>query len=433
MTEAFMPGIKNINGHTYVKVKDLAEEWDTTTSTILATGKPQQIPSRFRRTIDRQAWVSVEGLAYRLNKTKGVSNLVFQLKEFLQRFPVRSYKQIGPLMETVHEKNGGTTTIYRSTFQDIDVPSSEELQSALDNRQVIYRYKNDGTQVLAQTLSNYLDTRTSSLLAVNKKQGVPGKFIHREWKRTWVDLEGLKVRVAHTEHGSALLKGLNWVVQYFDGEGKTFDQLVETMKQFESAKSKQKKQQAKTETQAKRCGTREKPCEVAVEANKRAVHNTERLNKLTRDEAALENLIFKYRDAGSIDLATQSKRLDMFADRLHRIEKGDKSGGNVSKLEKACHNQLTGRVHNLEDRVAVIEAGDKQAAQAMAEGKTPLDALSQRVSSMVTHTDRLDGKTDGLESRVSVVEDTSKWLSWSLATLLSLRFVGFMLRLLKRK
>lgn len=398
MTEAFMPGIKNINGHTYVKVKDLAEEWDTTTSTILATGKPQQIPSRFRRTIDRQAWVSVEGLAYRLNKTKGGSNLVFQLKEFLQRFPVRSYKQIGPLMETVYEKNGGTTTIYRSTFQDIDVPSSEELQSALDNRQVIYRYKNKRIQVLAQTLSNYLDTRTSSLLAVNKKQGVPGKFIHREWKRTWVDLEGLKVRVAHTEHGSVLLKGLNWVVQYLDGEGKTFDQLVETMKQFESAKSKQKKQQAKTETQAKRCGTREKPCDLAVEANKRAVHNTERLNKLTRDEAALENIIFKYRDAGSIDLGTQSKRLDMLADRLHRIE-----------------------------------AGDKQAVQAIAEKKTPLDALSRRVSSMTTHTDRLDAKTEGLESRVSVLEDTSKWLSWSLATVLGVRLLGLTLHWLRRK
>lgn len=383
MTEAFMPGIKTINGHTYVKVKDLAEEWDTTTSTILATGKPQQIPSRFRRTIDRQAWVSVEGLAYRLNKTKGDSNLVFQLKEFLQRFPEPSYKQTGPLMETVYEKNGGTTTIYRSSFQNIDAPSSEELQAALENRQIIYRYKNDRIQVLAQTLSNYLDTRTSSLLAVNKKQGVPGKFIHRAWKRTWIDLEGLQQRVQHTEHGSVLLKGLNWVVEYLDGEGKPFDQLVETMKQFESASASASKPSASA-----------KSCDLAVEANKRAVHNIERLNKL---------------DHQVQDVNVRAKALE------HDVP------------------QLLHSVCRLEDRVDRIEAGDKKATQLMAAKQTPLDALSQRVSSMVTHANRLDAKTDGLESRVSVLEDTSKWVSWSLATLVSLRFVGLTLRLLRRK
>ena len=393
MTEAFMPGMKTINGHTYVKVKDLAEEWDTTTSTILATGRPQQIPSRFRRTIDRQAWVSVE-------------------KEFLQRFPVRSYKQIGPLMETVHEKNGGTTTIYRSTFQDIDVPSSEELQSALDNRQVIYRYKNDGTQVLAQTLSNYLDTRTSSLLAVNKKQGVPGKFIHREWKRTWVDLEGLKVRVAHTEHGSALLKGLNWVVQYLDGEGKTFDQLVETMKQFESAKSKQKKQQAKTETQAKRCGTREKPCEVAVEANKRAIHNTERINNLATE-------VRNNREQERLEISDIAGKLFDLGKHIFGFDYDQIP--NEHQYIGLC-NKLTNRINSVE----------KQATQNTVD-RTLLGDLNTRLGRLATQADRLDGKTGGLTSRVSVLEDTTKWLSWSVATVLSVRLIGFTLHWLRRK
>lgn len=270
-----------------------------------------------------------------------------------------------------------------STVAECEYPEPQDIRHALDNKQVLWRRKNKRIQVLAQTLSSFLDTRTSSLLAVNKKQGVPRKFIHREWKRTWVDLEGLKQRVAHTEHGSALLKGLKQVIEILD--------VLTTP----SASAKQSKSASAS---APKPSATAKSCDLAVEANKRAVHNTERLNKLTRDEAALENLVFKYRDAGSIDLGTQSKRLDMLADRLHRIE-----------------------------------AGDKQAVQAMAEGKTPLDALSQRVSSMTTHTDRLDAKTDGLESRVSVLEDTSKWLSWSLATLLSLRFVGLTLHWLRRK
>ena len=261
-------------------------------------------------------------------------------------------------------------------------PEPQDIRHALDNRRVLWRYKNDRIQVLAQTLSNRLDTRTSSLLAVNKKQGVPAKYIHREWKQTWVDLEGLKQRVNHTEHESSLLKGLKQIIQCLDELSTPDNRKVES-------------------ASASAPGTKRKPidvCDLAVEANKRAVQNTERLNKLTRDEAALENLIFKYRDACSVDLGTQSKRLDMLADRLHRIE-----------------------------------AGDRQATQLMAEGKTPLDALSRRVSSMVTHTDRLDAKTDGLENRVSVLEDTSKWLSWSLATVLGVRLLGLTLRLLRRK
>ena len=269
-------------------------------------------------------------------------------------------------------------------------PEPEDIRRALDKKQILWRYKNGHIQVLAQTLSNWLDTRTSSLLAVNKKQGVPGKYIHREWKRTWVDLEGLKKRVEHTEHGSALLKGLKQVIKGLDELTTPNDRAI--------LSSVEQKKQAKPKAKP---GTKSNPidvCEVAIEANKRAVHNTKRLNKLTRDEAALENIIFKTRDACSVDLYTQSKRLDMFADRLHRIE-----------------------------------AGDKQAVQAMAEKRTPFDALSQRVSGIVTHADRLDTKMDGLVSRVSVLEDTSKWLSWTLAGVISLRFIRLMLRMLKRK
>lgn len=307
-------------------------------------------------------------------------------------------------------------------------PEPQDIRHALDNRRVLWRYKNDRIQVLAQTLSNRLDTRTSSLLAVNKKQGVPAKYIHREWKQTWVDLEGLKQRVNHTEHESSLLKGLKQIIQCLDELSTPDNRKVES-------------------ASASAPGTKRKPidvCDLAVEANKRAVQNTERLNKLTRDEAALENLIFKYRDACSVDLGTQSKRLDMLTDRTHDLDNRVKAlehdvpqllnqMGHDSNLSKARTSQLTGRVHDLEDRVHRIEAGDKQATQLMAEGKTPLDALSRRVSSMVTHTDRLDAKTDGLENRVSVLEDTSKWLSWSLATVLGVRLLGLTLRLLRRK
>ncbi|MBQ5557068.1 MAG: hypothetical protein IIT36_00425 [Aeriscardovia sp.] len=277
-------------------------------------------------------------------------------------------------------------------------PEPQDILHALSNKQVLWRYKNGHIQVLAQTLSNWLNTRTSSLLAVNKKQGVPGKYIHREWKRTWVDLEGLKKRVEHTEHGSALLKGLKQVVQILDDYKTAYTRPLSVEEPEESVSVEQKEQQTKPK---KKPGTKRNPidvCEVAEEANKRAVHNTERLNKLTRDEAALENLIFTTRDACSVDLFTQSKRLDMFADRLHRIE-----------------------------------AGDKQAVQAMAEKRTPFDALSQRVSGIVTHADRLDIKTEGLVSRVSVLEDTSKWLSWMLAGVIGIRFLSVMLRMLKRK
>lgn len=278
---------------------------------------------------------------------------------------------------------------YNGYAHECDKPKPEDIRRALDNMQILWRWKNGHIQVLAQTLSNCLKTRTSSLLAVNKKQGVPSKYIHREWKVTWIDLEGLKKRVENTEHGSLLLDNLKQVIKNLDGRKPAgvhppIEKPANALKRCVECKQ-----------------TKRNPidvCEVAVEANKRAVHNTERLNKLTRDEAALENLIFKYRDACSTDLFTQSKRLDMFADRLHRIE-----------------------------------AGDKQAVQAMAEKRTPFDALSQRVSGIVTHADRLDIKTEGLVSRVSVLEDTSKWLSWTLAGVIGLRFLSVMLRLLKCK
>lgn len=297
-------------------------------------------------------------------------------------------------------------------------PEPQDIRHALDNKQVIWRWKNNHVHVLAQTLSNYLDTRTSSLLAVNKKQGVPSKFIHREWKRTWVDLEGLKQRVQNTEHESILLKGLKQVIEILDTWKPVGAHPPIVEEPEESASASKPEQEHKLV----------KPCDVAVEANKRAVHNTERLNKLTRDEAALENMIFKYRDACSVDLATQSKRLDRIFNDLRNL------GLHVFGRD---YNQMPdnalGLFNKLTARVDSIEAGDKQAVQAMTEKRTPFDALSQRVGGLVTHVDRLDAKTEGMESRVSVLEDTSKWLSWSLAAVLSLRFVGLTLRMLKRK
>ena len=297
-------------------------------------------------------------------------------------------------------------------------PEPEDIRHALDKKQILWRYKNDHIQVLAQTLSNWLDTRTSSLLAVNKKQGVPGKYIHREWKRTWVDLEGLKKRVQHTEHGSALLKGLKQVIEILDAYKAAYTRPPIAGEPEESASASKPEQEHKLV----------KPCDVAVEANKRAVHNTERLNKLTRDEAALENLIFKYRDACSVDLGTQSKRLDRIFNDLRNL------GLHVfgRDYDQMPDNTL-GLFNKLTARVDAIEAGDKQAAQAMCEKRTPFDALSQRVSGIVTHADRLDTKTDGLVSRVSVLEDTSRWLSWTLAGVIGVRFLGLMLRLLRRK
>lgn len=344
-SEQPMPEIKFINGHTFIQVKDLADQWHTTTSIILNTGKPNQVPAKYRKKIDGHTWCDVEGLRYRLNMMKCGGKIPGQLNQFLERFPENGEHvddSLGPQVETIM-KNGSTIIRRRSFLQPIDYPSHKEIKVACDNKQVLWRYKNNRIQVLAQTLSNFLDTRTSSLLAVNKKQGVPEKFIHREWKVTWIDLEGLKQRVAHTEHGSALLKGLKQVIQLLD-EWSTPDDL-----KVEAASAPQS-------------------CDPAVD---------ERL-----------------RDS-------------------------------VYSLKQ--------RVNRMEKRLDRIQVADKQAVQAMKEKRTPLDALNSRVSSMVTHTDRLDARTDGLMSRVSVLEDTSKWLSWSLATVLGLRFLGLMLRLLKRK
>lgn len=364
-----------INGHTYVHVNDLAKQWHTTTSIILATGKPHQIPPQYRRTINRQAWVDVEGLRERVGNAKHPSSLDEKLGEWLHTLPDTGKEQLVKDRKETHRMIPWENS---SILAECDEPKPEYIRYALDIRQVLWRTKNNRVQVLAQTLSNYLDTRTSSLLAVNKKQGVPSKYIHREWMQTWVDLEGLKQRVAHTEHGSSLLKNLKQVIELLDAYEDAYTRPLIQDAVGSSASTAQVSASASAKPTAEQV---ESDYNVAVEANKRAVHNTERLNK----------------------------------------------------LEKARLNQLTGRVHNLEERVGVIEAGDKQAVQAMAEKHTPFDALSQRVSSMVTHTDRLDGKTDGLESRVSALEDTSKWLSWSLATVLSLRFIGFTLRLLRRK
>lgn len=420
-----MPDMKTINGRTYVKVHDLANAWHTTTSTILATGKPHQVPTKYRKTIDGCTWCDVDGLRYRLNTMKTGSDLAVQLKQLVDRFP-KDEKHVddglGPQVETIHMKDGHTCTISRCFLQRIDYPSQEEIQVALDNKQVLWRYKNKRIQVLAQTLSSFLDTRTSSLLAVNKKQGVPAKFIHREWKRTWVDLEGLKKRVENTEHGSVLLKTLKQIIENLDAYKAAYTRppIVEEPEESASVS----KPKAKP-------GTKRNPidvCDVAIEANKRAVHNTERLNKIDRNEAALENLIFKYRDAVSVDLGTQSKRLDRIFNDLRNL------GLHVfgRDYDQMPDNTL-GLFNKLTARVDAIEAGDKKAAQAMREKHTPFDALSQRVSGIVTQADRLDTKTDGLVSRISVLEDTSKWLSWTLAGVIGLRFLGLMLRMLKRK
>lgn len=385
-----MPDMKTINGHTYIKVKDLADQWYTTTSSILRTGKPGQVPEKYRRTIEGRTWCDVEGLRYRLNRMKRGGKIPGQLRQLLQRLPVLGFTLTGPLMETVYEKNGGTTTIYRSTFQNIDAPSSEELQAALGNRQIIYRYKNDGIQVLAQTLSNYLDTRTSSLLAVNKKQGVPQKYIHRQWKRTWVDLEGLKQRVQHTEHGSALLKGLNWVVEYLDGEGKPCDELVKTMKQWKSASASAASgvSNAPSATKPEQKPKTVKPCDLAVEANKRAVHNTERINNLTTE----------------VRNNREQERAEVkqgFSNIMKRITSGEKRFD--KKTTQNAVNQIL------------------------------LGELNTRLERLATQADSLDARADGMESRVSVAEDTNKWLSWTLAGVIGLRFLSLMLRWLRRK
>lgn len=369
-----------LDGRTFVHVKTLADQWHTTTSAILATGKPHQIPAKYRRTIDREAWVDVEGLRERVGNAKRPSNLDEKLGEWLLALSDTGKEQ---LLED-REKSMDDIILV-----ECGKPEPGDIRHALDNKQVLWRRKNNHVQVLAQTLSNYLDTRTSSLLAVNKKQGVPAKYIHREWKQTWVDLEGLKQRVNHTEHESSLLKGLKQIIEILDDYKAAYTRPLIQDTLGSSAST------AQVSASASAPGTKRKPidvCDVAVEANKRAVHNTERLNKL---ETRLDN--------------------------------------EPVNLQTARLNQLMSRVKYLEDRVTLIAAGDKQAVQAMKEKRTPLDALSKRVSSMVTHTDRLDAKTDGLESRVSVLEDTSKWLSWSLAGVLSLRFIGLMLHLLKRK
>ena len=382
MSEQILPSIQYINGHPYIRVRDLANAWHTTTSTILATGKPQQVPAEYRRMIDREAWVDVEGLRIRVGSMKPGSNLAFQLKQLVDRFP-EDEKHVddglGPQVETIHGKDG-SITITRCFLQRIDYPSQEEIHIALDNKQVLWRYQDKRIQVLAQTLSSFLDTRTSSLLAVNKKQGVPAKFIHREWKRTWVDLEGLKKRVENTEHGSALLKGLKQVIGILDD--------------YKAAYT--------------------RPLSVEESASASAASSVVNASSATKSKQK------KQADCPAVTLASRNSR-----------DIADLSTQLYDQSQRVTDNRK--RIHGLEKRVDAIEATDKQAVQAMREKKTPFDALSRRVNGMASHVDRLDGKTEGLTSRVSVVEDTSRWLSWTLAGVIGLRFVGLTLRWLRRK
>lgn len=365
-------------------------------------------------------------------------------------------------------------------------PEPQDIRHALDKKQVLWRWKNSRVQVLAQTLSNYLGTRTSSLLAVNKKHGVPEKFIHREWKQTWVNLDGLKKRVAQTGHSSALLKGLKQVIQCIDAVTADDRAVLSSVEQ--------KKQETKPKAKP---GTKHNPidgCEVAVEAYERAVKNTGLINCLTRDEAALENFMFSTRDAVFTDLGAQSKRLDMLADRIHRIEVGDKQDKSIGHVANERAKDNADRLLELETRVNTMEAGDwkekgksvslsvdeldarivdlenkhknlenetrndwayakdareyiadrvwhleewrkrvdKQATQATV-NQTLLGDLNTRLGRLASQADSLDTKTDGLRSRVSVVENTNKWLSWTLAGVIGVRFLAVMLRWLKRK
>ena len=326
---------------------------------------------------------------------------------------------------------------------ECDKPKPEDIRYALDNRQVLWRFKNNHVQVLAQTLSNCMGTRTSSLLAVNKKQGVPSKYIHREWKVTWVDLEGLKKRVEHTEHGSLLLDNLKQVIQALDGR-----------KPVGAHPPVEKPANAlKRRTEGKQ--TKQNPidvCEVAVEANKRAVHNTERINDLSQKMHNHEKGAERTALNLSADTHNVSIRVDDLEAKSRTLEDGVRTvRGKVdtwfpsffsrfNRLETSMYGKpvtegidpgflLKNDLNFIKER---LDRVDKQATQATVD-QTLLGDLNTRLGRLATQADRLDTKTDGLVSRVSVLEDTSKWLSWTLAGVVGIRFLGLMLRLLRRK
>lgn len=77
------PAVKYINDIPYVRVIDLARQWDTVTSNVLAIGKPHHVPEEYLRRIDGRIWCSFPGLRYRLTATHASSRLTRHIREFL--------------------------------------------------------------------------------------------------------------------------------------------------------------------------------------------------------------------------------------------------------------------------------------------------------------------------------------------------------------
>lgn len=77
------PTVRLIDGQPFVRVVDLAHLWDTSTSAILATDKPHQVPEEHIRRIDGRVWCSFQGLRYRLTATESKGRLTRHIREFL--------------------------------------------------------------------------------------------------------------------------------------------------------------------------------------------------------------------------------------------------------------------------------------------------------------------------------------------------------------
>lgn len=77
------PAIRIIDGRPFVRVIDLAHLWNTSTASILATGKPHHVPEEHIRRIDGRVWCSLAGLRYRLRAAKQGSQLSGFIRGFL--------------------------------------------------------------------------------------------------------------------------------------------------------------------------------------------------------------------------------------------------------------------------------------------------------------------------------------------------------------
>ena len=150
------PSVRLMDGQPFVRVVDLAHLWDTSTSAILATDKPHQIPEEHIRCIDGRLWCSFQGLRYRLTATSTASRLTRHIREFLDSQEEKKPTAAKPKPEPQATDLGTAALIAdarRTASQAL--AKTQELSGKLDRLTA-------AIHVVKQTADTALDTATQA-------------------------------------------------------------------------------------------------------------------------------------------------------------------------------------------------------------------------------------------------------------------------------